>query len=64
MSKKVYVTIEADNPQTALDKVLNMLQNVKGVTFASGYVGRTGKPKTRRYSLEKLFSGRQPEDFV
>jgi hypothetical protein len=62
--KKIYITIESDtSPEGTLDKTLNLLQNVKGVTFAKGHVGMTGKPRERRYSLEKLFSGRQPSDY-
>lgn len=63
LAKKVYVTIESSTPRETLDRTLDILQDEKNVTYAEGHVGRTGEKKKRRYSLEKLFSGVQPEDF-
>lgn len=63
MSKKVYITIESECPQQTLDSTLDNLQTERGVTYAEGKVGRGGKTQKRRYALEKLFSGVQPEDY-
>lgn len=64
MAKKVYVTIESSEPQKTLDNTLRMLENERGVTYAEGHIGRGGSTQKRRYELEGLFSGRQPEDYV
>lgn len=61
--KKVYLTIESDRPQETLNSTLDNLQTERGVTYAEGRIGRSGSKQKRRYELEKLFSGPQPEDF-
>jgi len=63
MPKKIYMTIESDRPQRTLDNTLKRLEDEPGVTYAQGHVGRGGKVQKRRYELEKLFSGVQPEDY-
>lgn len=63
MAKKVYITIESERPQETLSSTLDNLQTEPGVTYAEGHIGRTGSTTKRRYELEKLFSGVQPEDY-
>jgi hypothetical protein len=64
VAKKVYITIESDRPHETLDSTLDNLQTERGVTYAEGSVGRGGTTKKRRYAMEKLFTGVQPEDYA
>lgn len=63
---KVHVTIGVERHISAerlRDKVLEALAVIEGVEWARAHVGLTGETKERRYALEKLFSGVQPEDY-
>ena len=61
--KKVYITVETAQPLKTLDTILDTLDGEPGVTYAEGRIGWSGSTKKRRYELERLFSGVQPEDY-
>lgn len=62
---KVHVTIgvERAKSERLRDEVLEALARVQGIEWARAHVGFTGDAKERRYALEALFSGVQPEDY-
>ena len=55
--------VERANSEALRDEVLEALARVQGIEWGRAHVGITGDAKTRRYALEKLFSGVQPEDY-
>lgn len=62
---KVHVTIgvEGRSAERLRDEVLEALSLVDGIEWGRAHVGITGDTKERRYKLERLFSGVQPEDY-
>lgn len=64
---KVHVTIGVERRVSAerlRDEVLEALSLIEGIEWARAHVGFAGDSKTRRYALEKLFNGVQPEDYA
>lgn len=63
--KKLYMTIESEQPLTTMDGLLNgVLEADPSVTYAEGRIGWSGSTEKRRYELEQQFQGVQPEDFT